>query len=104
MLDGSVVDVVINDGTISEIGSSLKVGEIIDGKKNLLIPGLVDLHTHLREPGREDSETVATGIKGGGATKLTFAPSFVSNKTLLRATLECRISPTIPTFSPAKLS
>ena len=80
LLDGSVVDVVINDGTISEIGSSLKVGEIIDGKKNLLIPGLVDLHTHLREPGREDSETVATGsmaaAKGGFTAISAMANTF----------------------------
>jgi len=69
MLDGQIVDVVINGEVISEIGNGLKVGELIDAKKNLLIPGLVDLHTHLREPGREDSETVATGsaaaVKGG---------------------------------------
>ena len=80
LLDDSVVDVVINDGTISEIGSSLKVGEIIDGKKNLLIPGLVDLHTHLREPGREDSETVATGsmaaAKGGFTAISAMANTF----------------------------
>ena len=80
LLDGSVVDVVINDGTISEIGSSLKVGEILDGKKNLLIPGLVDLHTHLREPGREDSETVATGsmaaAKGGFTAISAMANTF----------------------------
>ena len=80
LLDGSVVDVVVNDGTISEIGSSLKVGEILDGKKNLLIPGLVDLHTHLREPGREDSETVATGsmaaAKGGFTAISAMANTF----------------------------
>ena len=80
LLDDSVVDVVINDGTISEIGSSLKVGEILDGKKNLLIPGLVDLHTHLREPGREDSETVATGsmaaAKGGFTAISAMANTF----------------------------
>ncbi len=42
---------------------------VIDAKKKLLLPGLVDLHTHLREPGRENSETVLTGsqaaVKGG---------------------------------------
>ena len=69
LLDGSIVDLVLENGTISQIGSSLKVGEVLDAAKNLVIPGLVDLHTHLREPGREDSETVATGsmaaAKGG---------------------------------------
>ena len=80
MLDGQIVDVVINGEVISEIGNGLKVGELIDAKKNLLIPGLVDLHTHLREPGREDSETVATGsaaaVKGGYTAISAMANTF----------------------------
>jgi len=80
LLDGSVVDVVIKDGTITEIGNSLNVGEVITADKNLLIPGLVDLHTHLREPGREDSETVATGsmaaAKGGFTAISAMANTF----------------------------
>ena len=69
LLDGSVVDVGIKNGLIAEIGNGLQVGQIVEAQKNLLIPGLVDLHTHLREPGREDSETVASAsaaaAKGG---------------------------------------
>jgi dihydroorotase len=80
MLDGKIVDVVISGDVISEIGSDLKVGEFIDANKNLLIPGLVDLHTHLREPGREDSETVATGsaaaAKGGYTAISAMANTF----------------------------
>ena len=80
LLNDSVVDVVINNGKISEIGSSLNVGEIVEAEKNLLIPGLVDLHTHLREPGREDSETVATGsmaaAKGGFTAISAMANTF----------------------------
>jgi len=80
LLDGSVVDVVIKDGAITEIGNSLNVGEVISADKNLLIPGLVDLHTHLREPGREDSETVATGsmaaAKGGFTAISAMANTF----------------------------
>jgi dihydroorotase len=80
LLDGSVVDVVIKDGTITEIGSSLNIGEVINANKNLLIPGLVDLHTHLREPGREDSETVAPGsmaaAKGGFTAISAMANTF----------------------------
>ena len=42
---------------------------MIDGKDCVVLPGLVDLHTHLREPGREDAETVlsgsSAGVKGG---------------------------------------
>ena len=80
LLNDSVVDVVIKDGTISEIGNSLNVGEIVEAEKNLLIPGLVDLHTHLREPGREDSETVASGsmaaAKGGFTAISAMANTF----------------------------
>ena len=80
LLDGAVVDVVIKDGSITEIGNSLNVGEIVNADKNLLIPGLVDLHTHLREPGREDSETVATGsmaaAKGGFTAISAMANTF----------------------------
>ena len=80
LLDNSVVDVVITNGIISEIGNSLSVGEVLNADKNLLIPGLVDLHTHLREPGREDSETVATGsmaaAKGGFTAISAMANTF----------------------------
>jgi dihydroorotase len=80
LLDDSVIDVVITNGIISEIGNSLSVGEALNADKNLLIPGLVDLHTHLREPGREDSETVATGsmaaAKGGFTAISAMANTF----------------------------
>ena len=80
LLDDQVVDLVVTDGVISEIGNGLIKGEKIDAGKNLLIPGLVDLHTHLREPGREDSETVATGsmaaAKGGFTAISAMANTF----------------------------
>ena len=80
LVDGSVVDLVINNGTISEIGNKLRVGRVISAEQNLLIPGLVDLHTHLREPGREDSETVVTGSaaasKGGYTAISAMANTF----------------------------
>ena len=80
LLDGSVVDVSVNNGIISEIGNGLNKGKKVDAAKNLLIPGLVDLHTHLREPGREDSETVATGsmaaAKGGFTAISAMANTF----------------------------
>ena len=43
---------------------------MIDADGLVALPGLVDLHTHLREPGREDAETVETGSPGGGAGRL----------------------------------
>jgi dihydroorotase len=80
LLDGSVVDVAIANGVITEIGNGISKGKKIDAEKNLLIPGLVDLHTHLREPGREDSETVATGsmaaAKGGFTAISAMANTF----------------------------
>ncbi|GED97899.1 dihydroorotase [Gordonia crocea] len=58
------VDVLVLGETIAEIGAGLTApegAEIIDGRGAVLLPGFVDLHTHLREPGREDTETIATG-------------------------------------------
>ena len=75
LADGSIVYVKIAQGVITEISSSIKAdGPVVDLKKNLLLPGLVDLHTHLREPGKENSETVLSGSKAavhGGYTALS---------------------------------
>jgi dihydroorotase len=56
-------DILIEDGFIKEIGSLItsSSSEILDATGCVAIPGFVDLHTHLREPGRENSETIATG-------------------------------------------
>jgi dihydroorotase len=59
-------DLLIRDGVITEIGSSVAGAappgtETIDADGLVALPGLVDLHTHLREPGREDAETIASG-------------------------------------------
>ena len=65
--DGKKSDVVIANGVISSIGTAFK-GEaqtVIEAKDCVVLPGLVDLHTHLREPGREDSETVLSGSRAG---------------------------------------
>jgi dihydroorotase len=58
---GQAVDIEITDGKISQIAKVNTLKADIDGMGFIALPGLVDLHTHLREPGREDSETVATG-------------------------------------------
>jgi dihydroorotase len=63
-LGGPVTDVLLAGGRIAEIGSGLPTpdgAEVLDAGGAVLLPGLVDLHTHLREPGREDTETIATG-------------------------------------------
>jgi dihydroorotase len=70
---GDAADILIKDGRIAAIGESLSVtnAEVIDAAGLIALPGLVDLHTHLREPGREDAETVETGSRAaalGGYT------------------------------------
>ena len=62
LVDGSSTDICISDGRIAAIGSDLSCsGETIDCTALIALPGLVDLHTHLRQPGGEQSETIATG-------------------------------------------
>jgi dihydroorotase len=69
--DGKKADISLSNGLIASVGPAF-TGEaltVIDGKDCVVLPGLVDLHTHLREPGREDAETVlsgsSAGVKGG---------------------------------------
>ena len=73
ILGADPTDIAIKDGLISQIGTDLPATDApeIDGAGLLALPGLVDLHTHLREPGREDAETVLTGSQAaarGGFT------------------------------------
>ena len=72
-------DMLLADGVVKEMGSGLSAEsvssvepvETIDASGLIALPGLVDLHTHLREPGREDAETVESGTRAaalGGFT------------------------------------
>lgn len=57
-------DILVRDGRIEAVGADLDVpkgAETIDADGLIALPGLVDIHTHLREPGREDAETILTG-------------------------------------------
>lgn len=69
ILGVDTADILIEDGRIAEVGSVTASGREIDARGLVALPGLVDLHTHLREPGGEQAETVQTGsqaaAKGG---------------------------------------
>lgn len=70
LVDGNVVDIEVSGDRISQISNEIHSDlPAIDAEKNFLLPGLVDLHTHLREPGKESSETILSGsqsaVRGG---------------------------------------
>ena len=73
------IDVKIAEGVIAEMGASVGAADIeLDGTKCHVLPGFVDLHAHLREPGKEDSETIETGSRAGvlgGYTALVAMPN-----------------------------
>ena len=72
LLGGDPTDILIQEGRVALDGDRDERGhELIDATGLIVLPGLVDLHTHLREPGREDAETVLTGTQAaamGGYT------------------------------------
>ncbi len=73
VLGGAPTDLLIRDGVVAGLGPHLTAdgAEVVDAAGLVALPGLVDLHTHLREPGREDAETVETGSRAaalGGYT------------------------------------
>jgi dihydroorotase len=73
LADGTRADLLIDGGRIAETGSGLSADGAtrIDADGLLALPGLVDLHTHLREPGYEQSETVLTGTRAAAAGGFT---------------------------------
>lgn len=69
-----VGDLLIRDGKIAEIGTGLSVPkgvEVLEGQDRLLIPGMLDIHTHLREPGFEHKEDIESGTKAAAAGGFT---------------------------------
>lgn len=77
--EGEPTNVLVRGGVIDSIGPEVQAdgAETIDGGGNVLLPGLVDMHVHLREPGREDTETIESGskaaAKGGFTAVFTLA-------------------------------
>jgi dihydroorotase len=74
-------DVLVYDGLVREVAEGLDVplgATVLDAGDCVVAPGLVDLHTHLREPGREEAETVETGTRAaalGGYTAVVAMPN-----------------------------
>lgn len=71
-------DVAIEGRHVVEVGSSVHGDESLDAAGCVVAPGLVDLHVHLREPGREDAETIETGSRAaalGGFTAIVAMPN-----------------------------
>ena len=84
-------DVLIKGDKIAQVGKNIKANgaKTIDCKGKLVFPGLIDMHTHLRQPGREDEETILTGsraaLKGGFTSVLCMANTnpVIDNKGLV---------------------
>jgi dihydroorotase len=73
-------DVLIVGGAVRELGASIEAddAEVIDAKGLVVCPGLIDMHVHLREPGREDEETIESGARAaihGGFTSVAAMPN-----------------------------
>ena len=76
----AIADVLLEDGKVKAVGAKLASAgaEVLDAAGCVVAPGFVDLHVHLREPGREDVETVATGARAaaaGGFTSVCAMPN-----------------------------
>ncbi|MSO87258.1 MAG: dihydroorotase [Acidimicrobiia bacterium] len=90
-----VADVVIGeDGLIAAVGSDLPGDTVLDAAGCVVSPGLVDLHSHLRQPGQEEAETIETGARAaalGGYTCILAMPNTIpaiDNAGMVREVLE----------------
>ncbi len=75
-----ICDVFIKEGKVRKIARNidLSYSELIDASDKIVIPGLIDMHVHLREPGREDEETIESGSRAaarGGFTTVCCMPN-----------------------------
>jgi dihydroorotase len=73
-----IADVMIKDGCIIQVGDNLTAERIVDVQGKYVSSGFVDLHTHLREPGKEEAETIETGSRAaalGGYTAVVAMPN-----------------------------
>lgn len=75
-------DILVEGGKISKVakGIDIKADTVIDATDKIVTPGIIDMHVHLREPGREDKETVSSGTKAaakGGVTSVLCMPNTI---------------------------
>lgn len=78
-IDGAY-DILVENTKISKVAKEIKdkTDKVIDASNKIVMPGLIDMHVHLREPGREDKETILTGTKAalkGGITSVLVMPN-----------------------------
>ncbi|MFH0738756.1 MAG: amidohydrolase family protein, partial [Candidatus Omnitrophota bacterium] len=76
----AVADILIEDNKIALVDEQIKIGvdRTIEAQGKIVMPGIIDMHVHLREPGREDKETIASGTAAalrGGVTTLLAMPN-----------------------------
>lgn len=103
-----LADVLLEDGKISALGKELSAAEadVIDAAGKIVVPGLIDMHVHLREPGYEAKETIASGTRAavkGGFTAVACMPNtkpVADNAAIISAinersryTASCRVYP-----------
>ncbi len=87
-----ITDILIENGKIVEIGTGLEItnGDLIDAKGKYVLPGLVDAHCHLRDPGFEYKEDIETGTRSaamGGFTSIACMPNtnpIIDNQSIIR--------------------
>jgi len=95
----AIMDILVENTQISKVAKDINAGadKIIDAIGKIIMPGIVDMHVHLREPGREDKETIASGTKAalrGGVTSVLAMPNTMpaidspENVKLLQAIIE----------------
>ncbi len=90
------MDVLMENGKICKLGKNIRENgcEIFNAKDMIVSPGLIDMHAHLREPGREDAETIATGTASaakGGFTSVCCMPNTepaIDNQSVVKFVLE----------------
>jgi dihydroorotase len=103
----AIMDILVEEGKIAAIAKNIpvKTEKVVDATGKIVMPGIIDMHVHLREPGREDKETIASGtnsaIKGGVTSVLAMAnttPAIDSPESvdllqkLIKKTANCNVS------------